>query len=485
MGLLTSLGLTPPKAGASMPGPLATLPTADSRDAGPRAAPKAKVEVIEGEPGVVKVRKESLGRLRWEGHRGELAAFTDANGALVTGGPRPGWRKMATCNLFARRVLAANEDLNALERAWRSGAAAVAKGLTDGEQLAKRVKASKDAISERAKDDDKFAQVMNDYFRQVDSMGPLSDGIEKADKKYSECMHRLKSVVLDTKIQETNDEIADLREAEADLEKDRASTLKIFEKVLGLAGAIAALAVAPAAAAAITAASQGMGLAGNLLIDGAYDAKLGELDGQLKDAKNKLSGLKKSKYVEDIAAASDVLAQATIDCRTAARAFTNAVKELLRRGAPAANVSSKSKDTAVISEVVSRRSEQRARITALRTSAQQFVSLLDGVSVGVTKLRDMYAYAGDWVDDIAKADPRLARGSAWAKAAELAAVGNALQLFDWLTHASQVRGQSLAVLKTTEGDAANVAMAPFEDAMKSVEEAMSQPARSNLPRAKA
>jgi hypothetical protein len=92
-----------------------------------------------------------------------------------------------------------------------------------------------------------------------------------------------------------------------------------------------------------------------------------------KDAKGKLGELKKSKYVEDIGAATDVLAQAAIDCRTAARLFTNAIKELMRRGAPALNVSSKSRDTAVISEVVTGGSEQRQRLLALHVSAQQLL----------------------------------------------------------------------------------------------------------------
>jgi hypothetical protein len=82
----------------------------------------------------------------------------------------------------------------------------------------------------------------------------------------------------------------------------------------------------------------------------------GHLYTQLKDAKGKLGELKKSKYVEDVGAATDVLAQAAIDCKTAVRLFTNAIKELMRRGAPALNVSSKSRDTAVISEVVTHRS---------------------------------------------------------------------------------------------------------------------------------
>ena len=474
MGLLTALGL-PLLDSVKGPGAHAAM----AKAAGPKAGPQAKAEVIEGDLNVVRLRKESLGRLRWDGHQGELFAFTDANGALVTGGPRAGWKKMATCNLFGRRALAANDDLNKLERAWRAGAAAVPKGTSDGVALAKRAKASMGAISERAKNDDKFAQVMNDYFRQIDALGPLSDAIAKADKKYSESTHRLKSTILDTKIQEQNDEIADLKDQEAELEKDRASTQKIFAQVLGLAGTIAAFAVAPAAAAAITLVSKGAEVSGNVLIDGAYDAKLGELESQLKDAKGKLGELKKSKYVEDIGAATDVLAQAAIDCKTAARLFTNAIRELMRRGAPALNVSSKSRDTAVISEVVARRSEQRQRLTALHASAQQFIDLLNGLTPGMTRLRDMYAWVGDWITDIAAADSRLARGSPWANAAELDAVSNAVQLGDWITHAGQVRGPCQAALTSSEGSAADAALAPFDEAMKYVEQAMSQPAKSN------
>ncbi len=472
MSLFTSLGLTPPKNGARPAVP---------QMAAPKAAPRPKAEVVEGELTAVSVRKESLGHFRWDGHRGELFGFTDASGALVQGGPRVGWRKMATCNLFGRRVIAANEDLNKLESAWRAGVAAVGKGTTDGVALAKRAKDSMEAISEHAKNDEKFAQVMNDYFRQIDALGPLADAIEKAHKKYSECTHKLKSTILDTKIQETNDEIADIKDQEAELEKERANTQKIFGQVLGLAGAIVGYAAAPAAAAAITLVSQGAGLAGNVLIDGVYDAKLGELEAQLKDAKVKLTGLKKSKYVEDIAAASDVLAQAAIECKTAAKGFTNALKELMRRGAPAVNVSSKSPKTAVISEVVARRAEQHKRLTSARTSAQQYLALLDGVSVGVGKLRDMYAWSGAWIKDIAVADSRLAPGSAWGNNAELIGASNAVQLGEWIARAPRVRNQCQAALKATEAGAANAALAPYDQAMKYVEDAMSQPARSNVP----
>jgi len=49
----------------------------------------------------------------------------------------------------------------------------------------------------------------------------------------------------------------------------------------------------------------------------------------------------------------------------------------------------------------------------------------------------------------------------------------------WIAHAGQVRGQCQAALTSTEGSAAEAALAPFDEAMKYVEQAMSQPAKSN------
>ena len=294
-----------------------------------------KGQVSEGDPTLVVVRKIPLGETRWRDHKGTLLGYTTAEGALVTKAPSPAWKKMAVCNLFGRRSVIAMADAETLDRRWRDALRDVQAGIPRGQALLVRVKQAADAISERKKNDPKFQQAVNQYFRQVDELRALSEGINKADAHYAETLHRLESTILGTEIEATVDQVNAIKEQEGDVEKDRVRAKQIFGQVLSLGTAIAG--AGPfSAAAAISMVAKAADLIGNALIDGVYDAQIQQLEAKLHEAKGQLKELKSKKFHEDIAAAQEVVSQAISDCRSAAAVFVAALKDVGRSRAAAA-----------------------------------------------------------------------------------------------------------------------------------------------------
>ena len=445
-----------------------------------------KGQVSEGDPTLVVVRKIPLGETRWRDHKGTLLGYTTAEGALVTKAPSPAWKKMAVCNLFGRRSVIAMADAETLDRRWRDALRDVQAGIPRGQALLVRVKQAADAISERKKNDPKFQQAVNQYFRQVDELRALSEGINKADAHYAETLHRLESTILGTEIEATVDQVNAIKEQEGDVEKDRVRAKQIFGQVLSLGTAIAG--AGPfSAAAAISMVAKAADLIGNALIDGVYDKQIQQLEAKLHEAKGQLKELKSKKFHEDIAAAQEVVSQAISDCRSAAAVFVAALKDVGRSRAAAADASSSSKNdpTRIVAEAIGLQTQQHHALDTFTGAAEAFNRLSSGIEVGIRKLRDMHAYVSDWIVEVASADARLEPGTPWARQTELAGRSNAVELGQWIAFAPGAREACRQALVAMSGQAATAAMASYDEAMQTIEQALATQAPSTRPMADA
>lgn len=487
MSLLQALNLTLPakKAGAGGPPPVhandAAKATASRSEA---KAPKGVV--VDGEPQVTEepvIRKFSMGIATWQHQRVELLGYTDEDGNVVTQPRSPGWKKMGIANVFFRRGLYAIENANALNEKWRAELKEVQAGMTRGKDLLARVHKAADAISERKRTDPTFQKAVNDYFRQVDSLPRLKASIGKASSHFREANDRLQSTILGTKIDAKNDDIADLKDQEADVEKERANAKAIFGEVLSLAGTVANFDPEKAATSAISVLSSGLALAGNLLIDGVYDGQIQILEMKLDDAKTALRALKSEKYKADIDAAQEVVVQAVEDCSIAANDFVAALKEAARLRAAAADAggANKGDTTAVVAETMALRSRQQAALDGFTTAAGEFVKLADGLLVDMRQLGDMQAYVGEWIDDIGSHDDRLKAGKAWAKQAEWVGASNAYTLAKWIDSVPMPRDECRKAVAVLSGKGGDAAMAPYVEALSVIETAMTVQAKSTQP----
>jgi hypothetical protein len=473
MGLIQALGLTRP----AVKGQAANRPSAGSKGKPPSIKGDVQVEQA------AVVRKVSLGEVRWQRRKVILLGYTDADGDLVETPPSKGWKMMAASNLWGLRSLAAIKDANTLDGTWRAALPEVQAGVTRGKALVERVGKAADAISERKRIDTKFREAVNQYFRQVDGLRPLQNTITQADSHYREMLDGLQSTILGTQIEAENDEIGDLKDEEANVEKDRARAKEIFSQVLSLGGALAG--VAPVSAVSATALiTSAASLAGNVLIDGSYDLKIDILETKLKQAKEKLKDLKSKKFKADIEAAQERVIQAVSACHIAVDNFVSALKEAARSRAAAADASGAKKGdaTAIVAEAIALRTRQQAAIDTFDAAAAQYLKLSEGMEVGLRKLRDMQAWVGDWIKEVSVQDARLKLGSPWANQTELVGATNAVQLGDVILSGQQARDDCRKAKASMSDEAESAAMAPYLEALQIIETAMTRPAPSTLPK---
>jgi predicted nucleic acid-binding Zn-ribbon protein len=483
MSLLDVLGLPVPKHLAvpvavppARPAPAASA--APTARAGPgvdrKKGGKPKVAVdMDGPVATVKVVKLSLGALRWKGHQGQLLAFTDAAGKLVTNGPRAGWRTMASGNMFSGRIVHALADLDKLEQQWRGQADRVRRGTVDGEALRRKVEGAMAAVRQRKAKDEKFREAMNAYFDQLSALPPLAEKIAQADAEFEAALSRLGEAVKQEEIEKVEEQVKAIEGDIAAVKAEAEQVKAIVGKVLTLGTEIRSFAVAPSATAAIGLLSQGVTALTGAIVDGQYAGTLGRLDAQLGAAQADLAKLKHEKSFFHIKEAQANLKSAVSKCREADLNFNRQVKEMTRKRATAQDKSGESPATRIVGEVIARRARQRQLIFELRSLGETYLRVLKPLAENIPKVRDKFSHVGDWIDDIAVDDPRLARGSAWANASELTASSNAYELGNWIERVAEVRRDCQKVLKEVEEAGAAAATAPYDQALELVEEALS------------
>jgi uncharacterized coiled-coil DUF342 family protein len=477
MPLHASLGLAVPKAVARLDP--ADTESSEPVDAGGQKPParagsrsaRPRASVTEGQLETVTVRKEPLGKLYWERrYKGQLFAFTDASGKRVTGGPGTGWKSMSACNVWGLRVVAALGDLDRDERAWRALVDRVHKGTADGQALAQQTAAAAGAIRQRRDKDKEFREAMRGYFQQFHQIQSRASEVASADAEFNEKLSHLAGVVTEGKIEDAKGKVDEVQgeidQVKADIEQAKA----IFSKVLSVGMDIRNFAVAPSVDALVSKLGEGVTALAGVIIEGQYAAKLGVLDAQLAQAKGELKRLKNERFQHAVKEAQAMLLGTIARCRKADNEFRAAVKELRYKRADASSEADEKGPTRFIAKVIAGRAQQRQAIQQLRDGGAAYVKLLDGVAVGVAKLTGAYAHVGDWIDDIAKALPQLARGSAWANGAELTAASNAVMLGNWTAYLPAARGDCEKALKSVGASA----MAPYEAALSEIEGALGQ-----------
>jgi hypothetical protein len=263
-----------------------------------------------------------------------------------------------------------------------------------------------------------------------------------------------------------------MKEADkADVLADIASAKAILHKVLSIGGQIVDVDAAPGAAKVVGSVSGGVEDLGGAIIEGFYAERLGALDAELAATKERLAGLRNGKYKDDVNAARGELEGARKRCQVAAANFTKGVKALAFARATAFNIAN-SPSTRIIRDVIILRAQQFRNIGRLRTTSEAFLKLQDGLVGSLAKLTDHYAHIADWIDDIAAADPRLARNSAWASANELSAYSNATKLGEWKAYVPGVRAACQIARKAVDEAGAALAMRPYDQALEMVERAL-------------
>jgi hypothetical protein len=437
--------------------------------------PKAKGVVELGQGTTITIRRVSLGKLYWERrYKGDLFGFTDTNGDVVTGGPRPGWRAMALGNLYGRRALAAIYDLDQLERRWRTHFDRVKQGFADGQELAKKTERSMAAISERSAKEPQFGMAVHNFLEGFEALPTLALEIEEADEMFGASLNRLKSWLKQGDIDKTADYLLMKEADKAEVLADIAAAKAILDKVLSIGGQIVGVGAAPGAASVVGLVSEGVKELGGAIIEGFYAERLGALEAALAATKERLAGLRNAKYKDDLNAAQAELAGARKRCEVAAKNFTKGVKALDYARATALNIAT-SPSTRIISDVINLRAQQFQNIARLRTASEGFLKLQDGLVGSLAKLTDHYLHIGDWIDDIAAPDPRLARNSAWASANELSAYSNSTKLGEWKAYVPFAREACQNAHKAVEGDGPAKALRPYDQAMSMVEKALATP----------
>lgn len=469
MGLLSTLQLQPPASWAhgGPPGGGAQAGRSGPPGALGQAAGGAKKAAPAKSDGKAVATQQVLGHLRWGTHQGVLYALADGDGDEVEKGRGAQWRDMALANAGCRGLVAAHANLGAVEKKWRAQSDA-----TYGAALLKRVSDAMAAVSKRKADDPAFRAALQQYYKKFDEVKRLALDIEVKDSDFNARLSHLGSVLKTGEIEKaaayvkmTEDEIAQVR---ADIEAAKG----ILGKVLSLGSSIQGFAAAPTAAGAIGLISQGVTELGGVIIEGQYAAQLGQLEAQLDGAKAQLAKLKTEKYQHDVDEARAQLKGAATQCKIAAEAFSSAVNEIGWMRATAMDEARKAPSTKVVGEAFEGIKKQRDAIRTLKGACEVYIKQVDGVTPGVNKLRDHFAYISDWIQRVSQVEAQLAPDSPWGRATELAGRKNAVELGEWLNHMPFVRGECTRALQAALDKSAAAAIAPYEEAVRRVNAAL-------------
>jgi hypothetical protein len=469
MTLLAALGLTHPQASPSQG---SAPPLADTRSAKKGGAPKPAVDGDGGKMTTVKVVQLSLGVLRWQGHQGQLLAFTDDNGALVKGGPRVGWRAMGSGNMYGGRIVHALADLDSLEKRWRDQSVRLRKGTADGLTLLKKVREAMAAVTDRKGKDDKFQAAMTSYIEKSEELGEFAIAVQKADHQFMAKLDHLAGVMKDDAIAKVKESIEATEAEKAGVEKEIQQVKDAVNKVLSVATKIRDLAVSPDATKVVGMVSEGISDVAGVIIDGQYAGQLARLDTQLEASKEDLGKLVHDKAFLTIQEAQDELRVTVSDCESAQKKFTSAIQAVIFLRAKAVDRAGDSPSTKIVGEAIARRAAQQQLVLDQRNACATFLAVIEPLAANMPKFRDRFRQVGDWIDDIAVDNPQLARNTPWANACEFVGQSNSLELSKWIDRVGEVRTACQEVAKEVAEDATASALAPYEAALAAIKTAL-------------
>jgi hypothetical protein len=494
MSLLAALGLAQPRqahnpavaraahATQTSPGGDAPPPALDAdadtvraRPTGPnaKAAPKGTVDMPE-DFGTVSVKKLVIGPIQWQGHKGKLYAFSDASGNLVTNGPRHGWKSMAMGNMMGGRIVHALGDLGILEQAWRKESVDIAAGTKAGVELLAKVQGAAETFLKRKGTDDRFRVAMAEYFDQLAALPAMREKIVQATHELESKLASLGEAVKDEEMMKVEEEIKQTEGDIADIKAEAQAIKDAINTVMSVGKAIYGFATAPEAGKAIDLLSQGIGALSGAIVDAQYAGALGALDAKLQASQEHLAKAKHEKMYYHVSAAQANVKTAISKCQEVDADFNRAVKKMTVSRATAQDRAGDTKETRIFGEAIARRSEQRTRVLALRGMCDKWLVVMKPLAENIPKVQDKYRHVSDWLDDIAAGDERLQRETPWSNNAEWIGNANSIELGDWIVHVGQVRGDCEKIRGSMDDKGAGEATKPYDDAVKLVEELLSE-----------